>query len=202
MKYFNILKTAILAIGLATGAAHAATVDFVVGAGTEAETTRTSCVFVCTANISADASGAIGTSFSLAEGETSDWFNFFQVDVTSRYNLGGGGYDVEATLAFSDPGGAVSGSGDGRFYTAFGIISVGTLNWDDAFQTVSLANGTQYSVELEDGFAIVAGTSANVRARVTLDVAPVPLPASALLLLAGIGGIGIASRRRRKQVAA
>lgn len=200
MKFFNVFKSAVLAIGLATGAAHAATVDFEVGAGSEATATRTSCVIVCTANISADASGAIGTSFSLAEGETSDWFNFFRVDVTSRYNLGGGGYDVEATLAFSDPGGAVNGSGDGRFYTAFGVISVGTLTWDNPFQTVSLANGTEYTVELEDGFAIVAGTSANVRARVTLDVAPVPLPASALLLMAGVGGLGIMSYRRRKQV--
>lgn len=209
MKAFQLIPGAVLALTLSVGAAQATSVDFAVGAGTSASAACDNCVTyvpwfgtVEYATIDADASGAIGSGFSLAEGETSDWFDFFSL--TASGIALDESYTVNATLAFSDPGGFSSTTGSGEFSTFFGAISSGSLDWgSDQFSTVSLADGTEYTVELEQGAAIVLGNSATVRARVTLDnaVAPVPLPASALLLLAGVGGLG-AMRLRKKQAAA
>ena len=132
--------------------------------------------------------------FSLDVGE-SNTFDFIEFVASG---IGGGTYDVMATLAFSDPGGVVSSTGSGVYGTFFGAISGGTLTWADAVQQVTLGNGTVYTVALQQGFTIVHGASAITQATVTLDASPVPLPASALLLLAGIGGFGIVRRRQRK----
>jgi hypothetical protein len=209
MKVFQLIPGAVLALGLSVGVAQATSVDFAVGGGTTASASCDSCVTYIPwfgaieyASIDADASGAVGTGFSLAEGETSDWFDFFSL--TASGIALDESYTVNATLAFAEPGGFSSTSGTGEFSTFFGAISAGSLDWgSDQFSSVSLADGTEYTVELEQGAAIVLGDSATIRARVTLDsvVAPVPLPASALLLLAGVGGLG-AMRLRKKQAAA
>ncbi|MEJ6390094.1 VPLPA-CTERM sorting domain-containing protein [Gymnodinialimonas ulvae] len=208
MKAIQLIPGAVLALGLSVGVAQATSVDFAVGAGTTASASCDNCTTYSPwfgsfqyASIDADASGAIGTSFDLDEGETSGWFDFFSL--TASGIALDESYSVHATLAFAEPGGFSSTSGSGEFSTFFGFISGGSLDWgSDQFNTVSLADGTEYTVELEQGSAILLGDTATVRARVTLDsVAPVPLPASALLLLAGVGGLG-AMRLRKKQAAA
>lgn len=192
MKLFSLLGAAVLAAGLTVGTADAASVDFEVGAGTTASATS-SCVGVCSASATL-APGVIGTMFSLEEGET-ERLDFFDLTVKG---IGVGSYSVEYTLEM-DPGGLISDTGSGGFFSFFGIVSGGTLMWNNAVQTVAFGNGGLYTIAVRDGVAVGLGNTATIWADVTLDAAPVPLPASALLLLAAVGGLGAV--RMRKQAA-
>jgi hypothetical protein len=201
----NIIKTAVVALGLATGAAHATSVHFDVDAhesSAHAERVYGSCWFLCgKSGIEANLVDDIDdTTFYLAEGETSGWFDFFEISVWGL--TAGQGYEVSATLAFADPMGSATATGGGYYGTVFGLISGGNLTWDDPDMEVAFGNGGQYTVEFQEGSILGFGNTATVQARVTLDAAPVPLPASALLLLAGLGGLGAVRMRRRTAAAA
>ena len=195
MKVIQTLKVAVLAICLASGSAIASTVNFVVdGAGSSASASRTGCIF-CFSDISATTASGLGSvAFELGVGETSSWFDFVEF---TAVGIGGGTYDVSATLAFSSPGGSASSDGDGIYGTLLGAISGGSLNWDTPVQQVAFGNGGFFTVQFEEGITIVHGDSAIARARVIYDVAQVPLPASALFLIAGLGGLA-AMRMRKK----
>lgn len=198
MRLLNLIKIAAVALVMAAGSAQAVSVHFDVdGAGSSANANRTGCIF-CASDISASTvSGLDSEAFSLTEGMS---YSFDFIEFTAS-GLGGGTYEVSATLAFSDPGGAITATGGGVYGTFFGAISGGTLTWDDAVQQVAFGNGGLYTVALQQGITLVKG-SAIAKATVTLDAAPVPLPASALLLLAGIGGLGVMRARNRRLAAA
>lgn len=206
MSVFHVLKGAVCALFLTVGFASATvmpspatTVDFEIGASTSAGITNQSCWGRC--GISAALSdGVVGSSFSLAVGES---YTFDFIDFTVR-GFGLGTFDVAANLGFSAPGGDAGFVGGGVFATLFGVVSGGSLNWDSVVETVTLANGTIFSVALEAGKVFGLGNSANASATVTLidAPAPVPLPASALLLIAGVGGLAAIRRRQAKAMAA
>lgn len=194
MKTKNILASLTVASGMAfsVGAAQSATVGFDVdGPGSSASASVTGCIF-CHSSISASTvAGLDAVAFTLDEGESST-FDFVEF---STQGIGGGTFEVSATLAFSDPGGSVSSTGSGFYATFFGAISGGGLAWGNAVQQVSFGNGGLYTVELEDGFTVGLGNSAVASATVTLDAAPVPLPAAGWMLIAGLGGLAYTGRR-------
>ena len=208
MKIMSVIASAVFALGLAATAPSASTVDFEVGGSTSASISSQTCGgFTRGCGISASAAGAVGESFTLAEGESAT-FDFIDFSVNGR-GIFAGTYVVDAILDFLNPGGSTSAQGSGGF-AAILNLGAGVLDWTGevstaiidggvfaVFAPIVLADGTQYTVALEEGVAIGAGRTATARANVRLDIAPVPLPASAVLLLVGIGGLG-AVRMRRK----
>ena len=204
MRLLYIIKIAAVAFGLATGAAHAVGVQFDVDV--HASSVHASSSSAChwwapCSSIEANLADNLGhTSFSLTEGQSSGWFDFFELSVWGK---GTSDYEVSATLAFSDPHASSTALGGGEYFTIFGLISGGNLSWgSDASQQVGFGNGGLYTVQLQEGSILGFGNTAMVQARVMLDAAPVPLPASALLLIAGLGGLGFVRMRRRTALAA
>lgn len=144
----------------------------------------------------------VGTSFSMAEGDTAFELDFFDLTATGD---GLGVFSIEASLNFLPPGGGISSSGGGGFGTIntfLGQISGGVLLWTNPTATVYFGPGNSgiYTITLEDGFTIGKGSTETVSAYVDLVAAPVPLPAAGWMLLAGLGGL-IAVKRRKTAIA-
>ena len=196
MKIWTLVQSAALALGLSVGVAQAGTVDFTVANATVADAS------ICL-GCSLDAEivpGLIGSSFTLAEGDT-ETLGFFDLTVEAGGFLAGGVYGVAATLDFNPPGGGISALGGGGILNVFFNISAGALVWVQDSFVVDFGNGGQYLVELEQGVDIVLGNARTINADVTLVASPVPLPAS-LLLLIGAGGALGAIRMRKGAMAA
>ena len=196
MKILNLLKGAILALGLSAGAAHATTVDFEVGPDTDVTSTSfcAGCILSIDQNPSLE-----GTMFALAEGQTES-LAFFDISADIHSLVAGGSFDIDATLSFLVPGGSASSMGSGAFVSLFGAISGGILIWDQHEFVINFGNGGQYTVNFDQGIDVLKGTSTTIYADVTLTAAPIPLPASGLLLVFGIGGL--AAMRMRKKASA
>jgi len=133
--------------------------------------------------------------FVLNDGETKE-VDFFTLTACG-FALLGPSYNVDATLAFDLPEIDSAGSGGGRFWTLFGLLSAGTLAWDsDTLPDSFDVHGNTISVDFEDGCTIVCGNTAMVHAYITNEGGgTVPEPATMLLL--GSGLIGIAGFRKR-----
>ncbi|MEM1386183.1 MAG: VPLPA-CTERM sorting domain-containing protein [Pseudomonadota bacterium] len=193
----QLITAAVVALGLAAPASSATLTFDIDVAGSGVSVTETGSLCLTTCGVTADLASSFGSSFTLAEGETATF------DFASFTGLGTGlaGYDIDATLAFSSPTAAVSASGFGGTLTLGGSILAGILLWDTAPQTVTLSDGTMFTVAFEGGFGILLGDEATTTASVTLDkigeVGAVPLPASALLLIGGLGILGATRRRKR-----
>lgn len=108
-------------------------------------------------------------SWSLDPGETTSW-----TALTDSYNRGEFRYQTTDHSCMNAGGICI-------FEFTYGPKDLGqdTLRR----QIINMTNGQDYWIEMQ-GIGVAA---------------PVPLPATAALLLAGLGGLGIAARRKRRQ---
>ncbi len=114
--------------------------------------------------------------------------------------IGAGTAAVNATLAFSAPAGSsASASANAIFFTLAGFITAGTLNWQNATQSVTALDGTKYSVTFNDLTGIQFGKTVTQTATVRLIAAAVPEPATWAMMLTGFGMVAGAARYRRRR---
>lgn len=114
---------------------------------------------------------------------------------------GGGLYDVEVVLAFSDPnlGSSNTETGLAGFGTLLGTLGGGFLTWDNGGEgTIAFGDGSELGYNLagllDGGLGVSSSSAITFTAN---SIAPVPLPAAGWMLLAGLGGL-VAMKRRKK----
>lgn len=139
--------------------------------------------------------GSLSTQLNAGQSWT---FDFFDIDF---YGLGGGTGQIAASLGFDAPTGAptAGGLGVGGFFT-LGFLTVGSLDWVTNEYAFSLADGTAYTVGLND-LSGITGSSATVTGTITMrnDPGSVKVPEPGMLMLFGVGLLGLGLMRRRKQ---
>lgn len=131
-----------------------------------------------------------------------DVANFFDWKVSGS---GFETYTVDVTLAFSSPdASSTTGSGGGYYATLFGVVSKGSLIWDDV-PSLTFAQGSTLDIEFDD-IKFAAGLGNRISSGASFAgntvIAPVPLPASVPLLGAGLLGLWAVGRRKKAAVAA
>jgi hypothetical protein len=149
----------------------------------------------CGASVSLNAN-LDSLSKTLSAGQS--WaFDFFSINF---YGLGTGSGTLAASLGFDAPTTAPNavGSGNGSFLSAF-FFSAGSLNWITQPGTFSLADGTSYSVVFQDLVGITVGTTATVKALLTLNAEPTGVPEPGTLALFGLGLLGLGFARKVKR---
>jgi hypothetical protein len=200
----NISKTwqatvGALALGVAANAS-AVPVAFDLADGPQSSVAITSlskdCLGSCGASVALN-SNLDSLSTTLSAGQS--WaFDFFSIKF---HGLGTGSGTLAATLGFDAPTDAPDavGSGVGTFLSAGFLFSAGTLNWITQPGLFSLADGTSYTVLFEDLVGITIGSSAKVRALLTLNTEPTGVPEPGTLALFGLGLLGLGFARKIKR---
>lgn len=135
-----------------------------------------------------------GSGFTLADGAMQT-LNFFTLNANGISF--GRSYNIEATLAFSAPPIGSEGVGGGKFYTFFGVLSGGTLSWNDMPKNYTLADGNVISIDFQDGWDIGLGDTVMVHAYVTNNGGGTAVPEPTTMLLFGLGLLGLAGLRRK-----
>jgi hypothetical protein len=200
------------ALAAASTAASAASIDFTFDvAGSDVSVTPSGGLGCETTQgdptpcITASLASSFGTPSMVTVEE--GWENRYTFDFLTFTGHGWGGfegYNVSATLAFSDPSEAttIGNGGAGVGLILGGYITGGYLHWNDVPQFISLANGSEVWISFESGVELFAGKSTTTEATIKVksvavpnELAPVPLPAGVLLLL---GGLGTLAGLRRK----
>lgn len=184
----SVLAAAFVSLAATSASAITFTVDAAASSVTLTETFSNGVCNFTSCGVSADlAAGLDGTTFELTDAGDASSFDFLTF---SGNGFGVATYDVVATLAFDPPNLSTTSGGSGGALLFFGSIVSGNLSWDDVPASYVLGDGSEVTVDFQDGFGLFLGSSYTTSASVTLDeVAPVPLPASALMLLLGLGGL-------------
>ena len=196
----TLASAAIMAASaFAIEAATYPTFDIDIGSSSINVTQGSGCVFLSCATLTGSfASGATGFAWTPTGVADSIYVNnFFKWSVEG---IGIESFNVAVKLAFSSPDAAsANGSGSGLFFTLYGIISGGILDWSSV-ESVSFAQGSKLDIGFDNVQAIGFGNSvysgATFTGNLIVPVAPVPLPASVPLLGAGLLALGWFGRRK------
>jgi hypothetical protein len=194
----KLLSTVAMVTVLASAAAaHASTMLFQFDAANSSISVHndTSCIGSCAL------SASLATPFAnmnIAEG-ASQSFDFANFHIGT--GIGTNNAQVEAVLAFDTPNvGPVSTGGSASYFTFLGAISDGALTWQNAVQSFTSADGSNFTVKFDNLNGLALGP--NVTDKVTITVnsigaGGVPEPASWALMIGGFGMAGAMLRRRR-----
>ncbi len=146
------------------------------------------------------ATGLDDEKFTLADHQSSEWFDFLTFEV--KGTTGVGSFDIASLMAFDSPivesataeGSGVWGSAQLSFS---GSVAGGALFWNVNEITLTDSGGNSFLVTLQQGFTLGYGQTANLQAQITnLGSKSVPEPTTMLLI--GTIMTGMVGVRRRK----
>ncbi|MGR3586334.1 hypothetical protein [Pseudooceanicola nanhaiensis] len=162
----------------------------------------TACSPNCALNGSFTSSGEKSVAFG-SEGQTVSLNNLIKWTMQPGA-LAAGIYNISVELVFTSPELAeTSGGGKGVFWTFFGILSGGVIDWTNPFQDVAFAQGSELGVKMDKvnfGFSNSSYSNLYLTAEKLVPLAapsPAPIPPALPVMLLALGGLFYIGRRQR-----